>query len=418
MVKTVMLRYKFIITLIFFCLFQTTPSISLELKIPKDLKKLGDAVKKEIEKNKVKKKNKKTEEKEVGDDKISNCTTNNNYIYYKNVDKYYLKVGPEAFSSNGNKLFSSFSFLAKNNNKNYIVEYIFNPNGNLTATKLDTCETKKYKWVYKSKTYGAKPYYKDAFKIYLGDERNKDLEMSFYLYGADNYKHKIIYYRRGQIANCYNEMNPQCNKKIAEQNIIGFRDLKNNFTYEKIRDDYINKIAKIRKEKEEKKKAELLKKQQEEQKRKEEEDRRRKEQEAREKEYREAREKEYKAKQEFDNSPAGQLQNSYLDYMIIKELHTAREGYAVVYVNSKQMKEARRKIKEIDKKIKELGNIDTDIIWNNAKDIYKKKYEWSIDMAKSTGAYTKEYSGIAKLSLMSLDNIYKKVIGSKMEKDF
>ena len=54
-----MLRYKFIITLIFFCLFQTTPSISLELKIPKDLKKLGDAVKKEIEKNKVKKKKQK-----------------------------------------------------------------------------------------------------------------------------------------------------------------------------------------------------------------------------------------------------------------------------------------------------------------------------------------------------------------------
>ena len=82
------------------------------------------------------------------------------------------------------------------------------------------------------------------------------------------------------------------------------------------------------------------------------------------------------------------------------------------------MKEARRKIKEIEKKIKELGNIPTDIIWNNATEIYKKKYEWSIDMAKSTGAYTKQYSGIAKLSLMSLDNIYKKVIGSKMEKDF
>lgn len=418
MVGFCMFKHKAIVTLILFCFFQTTPSISLELKIPKDLKKLGDAVKKELEKNKVKKKNKKTEKKEVGEDKISNCTANNNYIYYQNVDKYYVKVGPEAFSSNGNKLFSSFSFLAKNNNKNYIVEYVFNPNGNLTATKLDTCETKKYKWAYKSKTYGAKPYYKDAFKIYLGDEKNKNLEMSFYLSGADNYKHKIIYYRRGSIANCYNEMNPQCNKKIAEQNIIGFRDLKNNLTFEELRENYINKVTKIRKEQEEKKKAELLKKQQEEQKRKEEEDRRRKEAEERKRKNQEAKEKQYKAKQEFDNSPAGQLQNSYLDYMIIKELHIAREGYAVVYVNSKQMKEARRKIKEIDKKMKELGNIPSDIIWNKAEDIYNKKYKWSIDMAKSTGAYTKQYSGIAKLSLMSLDNIYKKVIGSKMEKDF
>ena len=413
-----MSKYKIIITLILFCFFQTTPSISLELKIPKDLKKLGDAVKKELDKNKGKKESKKTEKKEVGEDKISNCTANNNYIYYQNVDKYYVKVGPEAFSSNGNELFSSFSFLAKNNNKNYIVEYVFNPNGNLTATRLDTCEPKKYKWVYKSKTYGPKPYYKDAFKIYLGDEKNKDLEMSFYLYGADNYKHKIIYYRRGQIANCYNEMNPQCNKKIAEQNIIGFRDLKNNLTYEKLRDDYINKITKIRKEQEEKKKAELLKKQQEEQKRKEDEERRRKEEEERKRKVQEAREKEYKAKQEFDSSPAGQLQNSYLDYLVIKNLYEAREGYAVVYVNSQQMKAAKKKIKEIEKKIKELGNINTDKIWNYATNIYKKKYDWSISMAKSSGVYTNQYSGIAKLSLISLDNIYKKVVGSSIEKDF
>jgi hypothetical protein len=59
MVQFNVFKYKIIITLILFCFFQTTPSISLELKIPKDLKKLGDAVKKELEKNKGKKKNKK-----------------------------------------------------------------------------------------------------------------------------------------------------------------------------------------------------------------------------------------------------------------------------------------------------------------------------------------------------------------------
>tara|TARA_B100001057_G_scaffold340098_1_gene340909 strand:+ start:206 stop:1441 length:1236 start_codon:yes stop_codon:yes gene_type:complete len=401
-IKTVLI----IIISIIFSVSLINFSFSDEIKNLTDLKKLGKNLKNKIEK------------KESSDTKSQNCNLDKNLIYYKNVDEYYVKVGPEAFSSNGNELFSSFSFLAKNNNKNYIVEYVFNPNGNLTATRLDTCEPKKYKWVYKSKTYGPKPYYKDAFKIYLGDEKNKDLEMSFYLYGADNYKHKIIYYRRGQIANCYNEMNPQCNKKIAEQNIIGFRDLKNNLTYEKLRDDYINKIKKIRKEQEEKKKAELLKKQQEEQKRKEDEERRRKEEEERKRKVQEAREKEYKAKQEFDSSPAGQLQNSYLDYLVIKNLYEAREGYAVVYVNSQQMKAAKKKIKEIEKKIKELGNINTDKIWNNATNIYKKKYDWSISMAKSSGVYTNQYSGIAKLSLISLENIYKEVVGSSIEKDF
>ena len=56
MVRFWVSKYKIIITLILFCLFHTTPSISLELKIPKDLKKLGDKVKKELEKNKGKKK--------------------------------------------------------------------------------------------------------------------------------------------------------------------------------------------------------------------------------------------------------------------------------------------------------------------------------------------------------------------------
>ena len=50
-----MSKYKIIITLILFYLFQTTPSISLELKIPKDLKELGDKVKKEeVKKEEVK----------------------------------------------------------------------------------------------------------------------------------------------------------------------------------------------------------------------------------------------------------------------------------------------------------------------------------------------------------------------------
>ena len=52
MIRFDVFKYKVIITLILFCFFQTTPSISLELKlkIPKDLKKLGDKVKKELEK--------------------------------------------------------------------------------------------------------------------------------------------------------------------------------------------------------------------------------------------------------------------------------------------------------------------------------------------------------------------------------
>jgi len=52
MVRFIVFKYKIIITLILFCFFQTNPSISLELKIPKigDLKKITEDIKKELEK--------------------------------------------------------------------------------------------------------------------------------------------------------------------------------------------------------------------------------------------------------------------------------------------------------------------------------------------------------------------------------
>ena len=84
MVTFIMIKYKVIITLILFCFFQTTPSISLELKIPKDLKKLGDAVKNELEKNKGKKKSKKTKKKEVSEDK-KNPPIKGVFIIFKSV---------------------------------------------------------------------------------------------------------------------------------------------------------------------------------------------------------------------------------------------------------------------------------------------------------------------------------------------
>ena len=109
-----MLKYKIIIILILFCFFQTTPSISLELKIPKDLKKLGDAVKKELDKNKGKKESKKTEKKEVKKDKISNCTVNNNYIYYSDVanDEYFKQVWRKNITSYEKRI-ANYSFIVK-----------------------------------------------------------------------------------------------------------------------------------------------------------------------------------------------------------------------------------------------------------------------------------------------------------------
>ena len=64
--------YKIIFAFIIFCFFQTTPSISFEikLKIPKDLKKLGDKVKKELEKKEPEVKKKEVKKKEVKKEEV------------------------------------------------------------------------------------------------------------------------------------------------------------------------------------------------------------------------------------------------------------------------------------------------------------------------------------------------------------
>jgi len=65
-------KYKIIITLILFCLFQTTPSISLELKIPKigDLEKITEDIKKEIEKKEPEVKKEEVKKEEVKKEEV------------------------------------------------------------------------------------------------------------------------------------------------------------------------------------------------------------------------------------------------------------------------------------------------------------------------------------------------------------
>ena len=84
MVGFIMSIYKIIFAFIIFCFFQTTPSISIEVKIPKigDLKKITEDIKKEIEKKEpevkkeeVKKEEVKTEEAKTEETKTEEAKT-------------------------------------------------------------------------------------------------------------------------------------------------------------------------------------------------------------------------------------------------------------------------------------------------------------------------------------------------------
>lgn len=113
---------------------------------------------------------------------------------------------------------------------------------------------------------------------------------------------------------------------------------------------------------------------------------------------------------EYANSPEGILKSSYQEYMLIKDFYEVRENYAVKYVNSQQFSNARKQIKEIESAITKKNGIKSDKVWNEASELYKKQWASTMEIYKSTGSYTQQASGIAKLALMSLSGTHSKLV--------
>jgi len=212
-----------IVTIILFCFFQTNQSFSFELKIPKDLRIIGDAVK---ELSKIKGKNTK-ELKIYKGKKINNCTANNNYIYYSDVrdDKYFNLIKGEATLENLSyyEKFTNYSFIVKKLNTDYEVEYIVTPEGkdsygifgNFTATNLKTCESNQHQFTSEYERYD---FILEKASAYFQIQRTES--------GSTG-----TWWQFNGMT-CKNEQNPQCMKRLSEVNLIGYRDLKNNLTYE------------------------------------------------------------------------------------------------------------------------------------------------------------------------------------------
>ena len=346
------------------------------------------------------------------------CRKGKNFIFYGKTDNYIRVVGPDKYRNEYNevkdpkKVFSNFSFLSQRPNKKYFVEYIFDPNGTVTATNMTTCKSTKYNWAFKSSSV------KTAYKVYLSQANRGDIEMAIYLSrGSMSYKNKIRFHTKGQYSNCYNYQNPQCNQPIAETLLVGFRDLKGNKSYAQLKDAYLVRAAELKKKKEEERLAAQKKREAEIKAR---EDRRKKEYERAEKERREFRE-EAEKKRAYLNSPEGTLESGYQNYMVIKGFYEARKNYTLKYVTRSQFNNAKSQIKAIEKTLVRKHRIDSDKIWKKTSEWYKKKWFSTLELYKSSGAYNQKAQGITKLLLMSLNSSYNKVVKggpSGMKKDF
>tara|TARA_B100000963_G_scaffold339687_1_gene337638 strand:- start:461 stop:1711 length:1251 start_codon:yes stop_codon:yes gene_type:complete len=345
------------------------------------------------------------------------CRKGKNFIFFGKTDNYIRVVGPDKFRNEYNevkdpkKVFSNFSFLSQQPNKNYFVEYVFDPNGTVTATNMTTCKSMKYNWAFKGSSV------KTAYKVYLSQANRNDIEMAIYLGGSMSYKNKIRFHTKGQYTNCYNYQNPQCNQPIAETLLVGFRDLKSNKSYVQLKDAYLVKAAELKKKKEEERLAAQKKREAENKAR---EDRRKKEYERAEKERREFREEAAK-KRAYLNSPEGILESGYQNYMVIKGFYEARKNYTLKYVSRSQLNNAKSQIKAIEKTLVRKHRVDSKKIWSKSSEWYKKNWFSTIELYKSSGTYNQKGVGITKLYLISLNSSYNKVVRggpSGVKKDF
>ena len=119
----------------------------------------------------------------------------------------------------------------------------------------------------------------------------------------------------------------------------------------------------------------------------------------------------------YSDSPGNLLINAYINYVVIKNMHSMREGYAVVYINDSQMKKVKNQMIEIEKILVNEFSLDEDLLWDTAMQKYDKDYS-VIDLMESTGIYTEDGNRVGMIALLSFDTVADEVIGSSSTKDF
>jgi len=119
----------------------------------------------------------------------------------------------------------------------------------------------------------------------------------------------------------------------------------------------------------------------------------------------------------FSDSPGNLLIDAYTYYVIIKKMHSMREGYAVVYINDNEMKKVKKQMGEIEKILVNEYSLDKDLFWDIAMRKYEQDYS-IIDLMESSGIYTNEGSRLAKITLLTFGSIAKEVLVSSSTKDF
>jgi hypothetical protein len=377
-------------------------------KLLKDLNTIGKVMKKGANKKSSSQNKEENNQVKKENAKPGECTVEKNYIYFNDVRNYknYKNVMSIAFErGKGSRKtnLDNISYILKSPDKDYEVEYVAKIlkvkkdsygtiyYGKFTATNLKTCESITYDFSNGAESRGF------AFL-------NSRLFLKLGWYDAQ-------WYTNYSGMTCQNEMNPQCMKKAAKVQVIGFRDLKNNYTYAQYGENYKTKVAKQKaiaeKKAEEKRILEAKKKK--------EMDERVAEQQRKRQKVEQAKKEEYKRRQAIANRPDNVLFDSYGKYIALKKFHDANP----IYVSYSQISEAKTQVKAIEKKMLEKDKtINKDDLWERAASKSNKDYSAST-MSMAKAQYTRQFAAIPKLLMIGLSGIYNKQIGpKKIKKDF
>ena len=119
----------------------------------------------------------------------------------------------------------------------------------------------------------------------------------------------------------------------------------------------------------------------------------------------------------YSDSPGNLIINAYINYLVIKNMHSMREGYAVVYVNDSQMKKVKNQMIQIENILVNEFSLDEDLLWDTAIKKYDKDYSM-INLMESTGIFTEDGNRVAMIALLSFDSLADEVIGPSSTKDF
>ena len=108
-----------------------------------------------------------------------------------------------------------------------------------------------------------------------------------------------------------------------------------------------------------------------------------------------------KRKKEIEQSktPNSELLDSYVDYMVIKNIY---EGSSY-YVTNSQMKHVQAVTKAIESYYKNSVS-STDSIWNSAVNSYENRWAGKINSMNSFSGFNSEFSGFVDLYIMGINS--------------